>query len=137
MKEEYSMTEEDKALLDEAARVRGFAYAPYSNFKVGAAIRTKDGKMYGGCNIENSSFSSTMCAERTAIYRAVSSGETEFDTIAVVSDSPNPAAPCGSCLQVLAEFGVSRIIMSNLNGDTEEMTIGELLPKAFSKENME
>lgn len=131
------MTEEDKALLDEAARVRGFAYAPYSNFKVGAAIRTKDGKMYGGCNIENSSFSSTMCAERTAIYRAVSSGETEFDAIAVVSDSTNPAAPCGSCLQVLAEFGVSRIIMSNLNGDTEEMTIGELLPKAFSKENME
>lgn len=137
MKEEHSMTEEDKALLDEAARVRGFAYAPYSNFKVGAAIRTKDGKMYGGCNIENSSFSSTMCAERTAIYRAVSSGETEFDAIAVVADSPNPSAPCGSCLQVLAEFGVSRIIMSNLNGDTEEMSIGELLPKAFSKENME
>lgn len=131
------MTEEDKALLDEAARVRGFAYAPYSNFKVGAAIRTKDGKMYGGCNIENSSFSSTMCAERTALFRAVSSGETDFDAIAVVSDSLNPAAPCGSCLQVLAEFGVSRIIMSNLNGDTEEMTIGELLPKAFSKENME
>ena len=73
------MTEEDKALLDEAARVRGFAYAPYSNFKVGAAIRTKDGKMYGGCNIENSSFSSTMCAERTALFRAVSSGETDFD----------------------------------------------------------
>lgn len=137
MKEERSMTEEDKALVDEAIRVRGFAYAPYSNFQVGAAIRTKDGNVYGGCNIENGSFSATMCAERTALFRAVSSGERDFDVIAVVSDSPKPAAPCGSCLQVLAEFGVSRVIMSNLNGDTEEMTIEELLPKAFSKENME
>ena len=126
-----------QSLARTALKARSYSYVPYSHFAVGAALMTEDGRIYRGCNIENAAYSVAVCAERTAIYRAVSSGETEFDAIAVVSDSPNPAAPCGSCLQVMAEFGVSRIIMSNLNGDTEEMTIGELLPKAFSKENME
>lgn len=130
------MTEEDKELIEEAKRVRAFAYAPYSHFAVGAALRTKSGKVYNGCNIENSAFPMTMCAERIAVFRAVSAGERDFDTIAVIADSPSPTPPCGACRQVLAEFGVSRVIMANVSGDTEEKTLNELLPGAFTKEDM-
>lgn len=130
------MTEEDKELIEEAKRVRAFAYAPYSHFAVGAALRTKSGKVYNGCNIENSAFPMTMCAERIAVFRAVSAGERDFDTIAVIADSPSPTPPCGACRQVLAEFGVSRVIMANVSGDTEEKTLDELLPGAFTKEDM-
>lgn len=130
------MTEEDKELIEEAKRVRAFAYAPYSRFAVGAALRTKSGKVYNGCNIENSAFPMTMCAERIAVFRAVSAGERDFDTIAVIADSPSPTPPCGACRQVLAEFGVSRVIMANVSGDTEEKTLDELLPGAFTKEDM-
>lgn len=130
------MIEEDKKLIEEAKRVRAFAYAPYSHFAVGAALRTKSGKVYNGCNIENSAFPMTMCAERIAVFRAVSAGERDFDTIAVIADSPSPTPPCGACRQVLAEFGVSRVIMANVSGDTEEKTLDELLPGAFTKEDM-
>ena len=130
------MTEEDKEVIEEAKRVRAFAYAPYSHFAVGAALRTKSGKVYNGCNIENSAFPMTMCAERIAVFRAVSAGERDFDTIAVIADSPSPTPPCGACRQVLAEFGVSRVIMANVSGDTEEKTLDELLPGAFTKEDM-
>lgn len=130
------MIEEDKKLIEEAKRVRAFAYAPYSHFAVGAALRTKSGKVYNGCNIENSAFPMTMCAERIAVFRAVSAGERDFDTIAVIADSPSPTPPCGACRQVLAEFGVSRVIMANVSGDTEEKTLNELLPGAFTKEDM-
>ena len=130
------MTEEDQALIDDAKRVREFAYVPYSHFAVGAALRTKDGKIFGGCNIENSSFPMTVCAERTAVYKAVSAGERDFDAIAVVADTPEPTRPCGSCRQVLAEFGVSKIIMHNVSGETEISTLKELLPGAFSKEDI-
>ena len=130
------MTDEDKDLIEEAKRVRVFAYAPYSNFAVGAAIRTKDGKIYSGCNIENISLSVTVCAERVAMFRAVSAGERDFDAIAIVADTPEPTRPCGTCRQVLAEFGVSKIIMHNMSGETEISTLKELLPGAFSKEDM-
>ena len=130
------MTEEDKKLIEEAKRVRAFAYAPYSHFAVGAALRTKSGKVYNGCNIENSAFPMTMCAERIAVFRAVSAGERDFDTIAVIADSPSPTPPCGACRQVLAEFGVSRVIMANVSGDTGGKTLDEVLPGAFTKEDM-
>lgn len=130
------MTETDKKLLTEAKRVREFAYCPYSNFAVGAAVLGASGEIYGGCNVENASYSVTNCAERTAIYNAISSGEEDILALAVVAESAQPVPPCGACRQVIAEMRIPHILMANLAGDVKEMTLSELLPDAFSGEDI-
>ena len=130
------MTETDKKLIAEAKRVREFAYCPYSKFAVGAAVLGASGEIYGGCNIENASFSVTNCAERTAIFKAISAGEEDILAIAVVAEGAAPVAPCGACRQVIAEFRIPHILMANLADDVKEMTLEELLPGAFSAEDI-
>ncbi|SUA49849.1 cytidine deaminase [Paenibacillus thiaminolyticus] len=135
MKEEQIMKEQ---LIQEALEARKQAYAPYSRFQVGAAVLA-GGKIFRGCNVENASYGLTNCAERTAVFKAVSEGQTKIEAIAVVADTEGAVAPCGACRQVLAEFCDSdtRIFLSNLHGNTEEWTISRLLPGAFSAEDME
>ena len=130
------MTDTDKRLIAEAKRVREFAYCPYSNFAVGAAVLGASGEIYGGCNIENASFSVTNCAERTAIFKAISAGEDDILAIAVVAEGAAPVPPCGACRQVIAEFNIPHILMANLAGDVTEMRLEELLPVAFSAEDI-
>ena len=130
------MTETDKKLIAEAKRVREFAYCPYSNFAVGAAVLGASGEIYGGCNVENASFSVTNCAERTAIFKAISSGEEDILAIAVVAEGATPVPPCGACRQVISEFRIPHILMANLADDVKEMTLEELLPGAFSAEDI-
>ncbi|HBR57229.1 MAG TPA: cytidine deaminase [Blastocatellia bacterium] len=126
------MEPELKALVDAAAEVRKAAYAPFSNFLVGAALETAEGEIYTGCNIEAASYSLTMCAERVAIWKAVSEGRRKFRRIAVVVDTENLTPPCGSCRQVIWEFcGDILVTLANLDGKTETMMMSELLPKAF------
>ena len=112
------------------------AYAAYSHFKVGAAVLTKDGKVFGGCNIENASYPVTNCAERTAIFKAVSEGYREFAAIAIVADTPGPCSPCGMCRQAISEFKISRIIMANLKGAVQVATLAEILPFAFTDNDL-
>lgn len=123
----------DQILIDRARGALKDAYAPYSSFRVGAAVLTKTGKIYTGCNIENSSYSLTCCAERVAIFKAVSTGEKEFAKIAVVADGKKPVSPCGACRQVMAEFFDNKviIILTNLQGTTMTTTINQLLPNSF------
>jgi cytidine deaminase len=124
-------------LIEIAKKTREKAYAPYSNFKVGAALLTKSGKVFTGCNVENASFGASMCAERVAVFKAVSEGETEFEAIAVVGDTDNPTTPCGMCRQVLSEFSLDiKIYSANLNGKVQENTLREILPYAFTKKNL-
>ena len=118
-------------LLTAAREVREKAYAPYSRFQVGAALRTKSGRVFCGCNVENLSFGLTVCAERSAVFAAVAAGETEFEAIAVVADSVQPVTPCGACRQVLVEFSSDlKICSANLQDHRFESTIAELLPRA-------
>lgn len=119
-------------LIEAAKKARKNAYVPYSKFKVGAAVCTADSHIYTGCNIENSSYGLTNCAERTAIFKAVSEGHKEFSALAVIADTEGPCAPCGACRQVMAEFGIPHIVLANLKGDIAVYTIEELLPGAFS-----
>ncbi|ANQ54361.1 cytidine deaminase [Thermosipho affectus] len=112
------------------------AYAPYSSFKVGAALLTKTGKVFTGSNVENASYGLTCCAERIAIFKAVSEGEKEFDTLVVVGDTEDPISPCGACRQVMAEFGDFKVILVGKNGAVKETTVGELLPDYFKKEHL-
>ena len=128
---------EDKELIAVAKKYREHSYSPYSKFKVGAAVITKSGNVYGGCNIENSSYPVTNCAERTAIFKAVSEGERDIAALAVVGDTDGPCSPCGACRQVIAEFGINRIIMANLKGDIKVVTLEELLPFAFTPEDLQ
>ena len=119
-------------LIEAAVKVRGNAHAPYSNFKVGAALETKSGKIFTGCNVENASYGLTICAERVAIFKAISEGETEFTRIAVVADTPELTPPCGACRQIIWEFcGDVPVIFSNLEGTAEIVQMKELLPRAF------
>ncbi len=114
-----------------ASEARDKAYAPYSGFAVGAALRAKSGRIYSGCNVENASYSLTICAERVAVFNAVCAGEREFEALAVVSETL--AAPCGACRQVLAEFGLDiRVIIADLEKGREVCTVGDLLPIAFT-----
>jgi len=126
----------DEKLIEVAKKYRENAYVPYSKFKVGAAVLTSSGKVFGGCNIENASYPVTNCAERTAIFKAVSEGEKNFDAIAVVADTENFCAPCGACRQVIAEFKIPKIIMTNMKGDTKTVTLEEILPFAFSEKDL-
>ncbi|MFZ5919371.1 MAG: cytidine deaminase [Chloroflexota bacterium] len=120
----------DQALVAAARQARERAYAPYSGFAVGAALRTPAGRVIAGGNVENVSFGLTICAERAALVRAVAEGEREFEAIAVVSRGG--AAPCGACRQVLAEFNPDlRIIVADLDGHSREFRLSELLPEAF------
>ena len=117
-------------LVKIAADVRLKAYAPYSNFKVGAALRVTSGDVFSGCNVENVSYGLTMCAERVAVGSAVQAGATQFDQLAIVSDSTEPVVPCGACRQVLAEFCPDlRIISHTVGGMTAEFGLNALLPK--------
>jgi cytidine deaminase len=127
---------EDKELIEVARKYREFSYSPYSKFKVGAAVLTKQGHVYGGCNIENSSYPVTNCAERTAIFKAVSEGEKEFAALAVIADTEGPCSPCGACRQVMGEFHINKIIMANLHGAVKVVTLEELLPYAFSSKDL-
>ena len=128
------MTElEIQKLMDCAIKARANAYSPYSHFAVGAALLCEDGTIYEGCNIENASYGLTNCAERTAIFKAVSEGHTKFKALAVVADTEGPCAPCGACRQVVAEFKIPIIIMGNLMGNVKIVTIEELLPFSFSE----
>jgi cytidine deaminase len=128
------MTVEMKELIEQSKVARENAYVPYSKFKVGAALLTEDGKVYQGCNIENSSYGLANCAERTAIFKAVSEGVKKFKAIAVVADTDGPCAPCGACRQVISEFCAPDmpVYLTNLNGDLQQTTVGELLPGAFT-----
>ena len=127
-------------LIEKAKEARKLSYSPYSNFKVGAALLTKDGKVYLGANIENSSYPLCMCAERNAIYHALMEGEKKenFVMLALSADTDEPCSPCGACRQVMSELLPRdiRIFMSNLKGDVKETTIEELLPFAFSSEDL-
>ncbi|NLS44493.1 MAG: cytidine deaminase [Firmicutes bacterium] len=127
---------EAENLITYARNAREYAYAPYSRFKVGAALLGKSGKVYTGCNVENASCSAGICAERCALSKAVSEGEREFVAIAVICDLKGPCTPCGICRQVLAEFNPDmQVIMANLVGNTKISNISELLPDAFGKAN--
>ena len=119
----------------DAARTR--AYAPYSRFTVGAALRLADGTILSGCNVENASFGLAICAERNAVAAAVAAGARSFDAVAVVTDSTPPASPCGACRQVLAEFGDCTIILANPDGDRVITSVSELLPNAFTGGELE
>ncbi|MFN2363451.1 MAG: cytidine deaminase [Halarsenatibacteraceae bacterium] len=124
-------------LKQKAQEAREQAYVPYSEFPVGAALLTVNGNIYTGCNIENASFSLTNCAERTAIFKAVSAGETEFKAMAIVGDTPGPVSPCGACRQVMNEFSPEMgIHLYNLAEAKEFTTAAELLPGFFSSEDM-
>ena len=126
------------SLIDDAARVRENAYAPYSNFKVGAALRTASGAVFTGCNVENVAYPEGTCAEAGAIAAMIAAGETEFVEAAVIADSPDPVPPCGGCRQKLAEFaaGAARITMATTAGARVELAVADLLPGAFNKGHM-
>ena len=131
------MTEQEiKNLIDHAIVAREKTYSPYSHFGVGAALLCEGGAIYGGCNIENASYGLTNCAERTAIFKAVSEGHTEFKAIAVVADTEGPCSPCGACRQVISEFKIPYIIMANLKGDYTVVELDELLPFRFGAYSM-
>ncbi len=119
------------ALIKAAWQAREMAYAPYSNFAVGAALLAADGRVFPGCNVENISYGLTNCAERVAIGTAVAAGVTKFSAVAVVADTGVPISPCGACRQVLAEFGVPVVILANREGSLE-FSLESLLPRASS-----
>jgi cytidine deaminase len=124
------------SLVDEARAVQARAYAPYSGYRVGAALEAFDGRTFVGCNVENASYGLTLCAERVALVRAVADGALAFTRIVVVSDSEPPAAPCGACRQVLFEFGPDLVVESVGPSSRHRWSIQELLPAAFSKGTM-
>ena len=124
-------------LIKKAMEVKKNAYVPYSHFHVGAALLTKSGKVYTGCNVENASYSPTICAESSAIVKAVSEGEQEYAAVAVVSDSDDYTSPCGVCRQRIFEFGSDiEVIMANSAGEYKVYKISELLPEGFNKDSL-
>jgi cytidine deaminase len=131
----------DTDLVAAAARARGFAHAPYSHFPVGAAVLTSSGRVFAGANVENASYGLTVCAERIAIWKAVTAGEAEIVALAVVTEGG--VSPCGACRQVMAEFaprvkGLAglRVLVADLSGHFAETTLDELLPAAFTPANL-
>jgi cytidine deaminase len=126
------LSEELQPLIDAAMQARLHSTAPFSNFQVGAAVRTENGKVYTGCNIESASYGLTVCAERVAIWKALSEGERHFTELAVVADTDTLTPPCGTCRQIIWEFARgAKIVFANLNGKSEIFHIGDLLPCAF------
>lgn len=130
---------EKQQLIERAKQARENAYVPYSKFPVGAALELEDGRVITGCNIENASYGLSNCAERTAIFKAVSEGKPTIMQIAVIADTDGPVSPCGMCRQVMAEFCApdTKVILTNLKDDVQETTVGELLPFAFLKEDLD
>jgi cytidine deaminase len=128
--------DERRLLIDLAKETRRRAYAPYSNYPVGAVLRTRSGRIFTGCNVENAAYPASMCAERTAIFKAISEGERDFDVIAVVT--PNGGTPCGSCRQVMAEFGLDTLVLvADADGRLVlETTVAALLPGAFTPKDL-
>jgi cytidine deaminase len=123
-------------LISAAAQARENAYAPYSRFKVGAAVLAEDGRIFTGSNVENASYGATMCAERSAIFGAISAGARKIKALAVIADYPKPVPPCGMCRQVLAEFGSDiDVVMANTAGQKRMENIATLLPLAFELED--
>lgn len=121
-----------KRLISHAQKAKEHSYSPHSNFRVGAAILTKDGKIFSGCNIENSSYSLTICAERTAIFKAISEGHRKFSAIAITSDLKEEIPPCGACRQVLFDLaGNIDVIMVGKNNSTKTGKLADLLPIPF------
>ena len=120
-----------RELYDAAGAARKNAYIPYSNFAVGAAVHCANGKIYGGCNVENASYGLCVCGERNAIFHAACAGEREMTELCVVADTSGPVAPCGACRQVMREFGIQIVILANMKGDFKITTVEELLPYGF------
>ncbi|QIZ10881.1 cytidine deaminase [Priestia megaterium] len=129
---------EKNDLIVEAKKARELAYAPYSKFKVGAALLSKDGQVYHGCNIENAAYSMTNCAERTALFKAYSEGVKQFDSLVVVADTDGPVSPCGACRQVISELcdAEMEVVLTNLKGDILKLKVKDLLPGAFSPKDL-
>ena len=127
------------SLIDDAARVRENAYAPYSKFKVGAAVKTASGAVFVGCNVENVAYPEGTCAEAGAIAAMIAAGETSIVEVAVIAESPSPVPPCGGCRQKLSEFAQpgARITMATTAGAQQEMAVAELLPGAFDASHMD
>lgn len=124
---------DNKELLKIAEKAKENAYVPYSKFHVGAALLTKSGKVFTGCNVECASYGGTNCAERTAIFKAISEGEREFEKIAVTSDNIGETYPCGICRQVILEFGRNiKVVLGESEGEYREMSIQELIPYGFT-----
>lgn len=127
----------EEKLYAEAVAVMNNAYAPYSKFRVGAAVQTADGSIFKGCNVENASYGLTCCAERNAIFAAVTAGKTDIVALCVVADTAEPVAPCGACRQVMREFYINKLFLANCAGQKMEVTLEELLPYSFGPESLE
>ena len=126
------MNESSEQLIETATAARVRSVAPFSNFKVGAALQTKAGKVFTGCNIESASYGLTVCAERVAIWKALSEGERDFTDLVIVADTETLTPPCGTCRQIIWEFAKhASIVLANLRGQREEVHIIDLLPRAF------
>lgn len=125
---------EQSTLIEHARLARGFAKAKYSGFAVGAALKTTDGRIFTGCNVESSSYGLSICAERVALTKALSEGADSFTEIAIVADSAQPVSPCGACRQLLHDYAPNAVIvMANLHGDFKQSGVAELLPSAFDE----
>lgn len=121
-----------KSLIQKALEARKNSYSPYSQFAVGTALEAEDGAIYTGCNVENASYGLSICAERTALVKAISQGAKKFKRLAIVADTQEPVTPCGMCRQMLMEFSPEmEIILANTQGKSETTTLAKLLPKAF------
>lgn len=128
---------ENASLIEAAKQSRENAHAPFSNFRVGAAVHSTSGRIFGGCNVENASYGLTLCAERVAIFKAISEGERGFDAIAVVTDTDTLTPPCGACRQIIWEFcGDIPVTLSNLKGKSETHQMRDLFPKPFDTSNL-
>ena len=126
------MSESENQLIEAAMKARLRSVAPFSNFLVGAALQTKGGKVFTGCNVESASYGLTVCAERVAIWKALSEGERDFTDLVVVADTEALTPPCGTCRQIIWEFAKhATIVLANLRGQQEEVSIKQLLPRAF------
>jgi cytidine deaminase len=126
-----------EALITAATQSRENAHAAYSNFRVGAGLRATSGRIFGGCNVENATYGLTICAERVAIFKAISEGERGFDAIAVVTDADSLTPPCGACRQLIWEFcGDVPVILANLKGKVEVIPMNELFPKPFDASSL-
>ncbi len=121
----------ERELYRAALKARANAYAPYSHFAVGAAVRCADGKIFCGCNVENASYGLSCCAERNAVFAAVAAGYRSFAALCVAGEDSRPLSPCGACRQVLAEFGVEKIILANTEGKAALYAVEDLLPYPF------
>ena len=135
MADQTSTTRTAAELVALARAARERAHAPYSGFKVGAAVECRDGRVFTGCNVENSSYGLSLCAERVAIFKAISEGARDFARIAVIADAHLPVRPCGACRQVMSDLfgGEAEVVMANLRGELETKSVGELLPAPFDR----